>query len=382
MNLMGLRATIWAGPTIPAPLPAELTRGVQRIEIRHSDRSSSGCSVTLAMGRQSNLGLPLYDTDLSALQLRQGNRISVTVSVDVVPEHVFDGLITEVETAFGDQAGTSTLTIRCRDMSVKLGLEEKDRKHTALSDDNIVRAILAEYLGDGLLQEVHTPLSIEVPLPNDTEPNQRGTDLAYIQDLARKHSFVFYVAPGPAPGTSIAYWGPEPRIGLPQRGLTVNMGGLTDTTGFQVTASERVAEFQEGKVRDRLTGASIPVMSSPISLNPPLSAAPSAITSPELIRRRKLDRTDENAAVAFARAQARANSAADGAMRATGTVDVARYGSLLWPRQTVGVRGVGQHNGVWYVEQVRHTLQPGDSYRHDVTLRREGSIPLVPAVFI
>jgi hypothetical protein len=41
----------------------------------------------------------------------------------------------------------------------------------------------------------------DVQIPIDKNPAQQGTDLAYIQELARKVGYVFYIEPGPAPGT-------------------------------------------------------------------------------------------------------------------------------------------------------------------------------------
>ena len=39
---------------------------------------------------------------------------------------------------------------------------------------------------------------------------------------------MFYVDPGPVPGISIAYWGPEIKFGVPQPALNVNMDALTN----------------------------------------------------------------------------------------------------------------------------------------------------------
>ena len=44
-------------------------------------------------------------------------------------------------------------------------------------------------------------------------PSRQGTDLAYINALAEKVGYVFYIDPGPLPGMNIAYWGPEIKIG-------------------------------------------------------------------------------------------------------------------------------------------------------------------------
>ncbi len=39
---------------------------------------------------------------------------------------------------------------------------------------------------------------------------------------------MFYIEPGPTPGLSRAYWGPEIRVGLPQPALTTGMDALSN----------------------------------------------------------------------------------------------------------------------------------------------------------
>jgi hypothetical protein len=47
----------------------------------------------------------------------------------------------------------------------------------------------------------------------------KGTDLQYVQQLAAEAQ-VFYVDPGPAPGSNTAYWGPEIKADHPDRRST------------------------------------------------------------------------------------------------------------------------------------------------------------------
>ena len=56
---------------------------------------------------------------------------------------------------------------------------------------------------------------IDVPLPTDTIPQQSGTDLAYINTLAERVGYTFYLQPGPIPGMSMAYWGPKLQMAIP-----------------------------------------------------------------------------------------------------------------------------------------------------------------------
>ena len=61
----------------------------------------------------------------------------------------------------------------------------------------------------------------DIPIPIERIPRQQGTDYAYIKALADEVGYVFYLEPGPVPGMSMAYWGPEIRVGAPQPALNL-----------------------------------------------------------------------------------------------------------------------------------------------------------------
>ena len=65
----------------------------------------------------------------------------------------------------------------------------------------------------GLVPFVVPSILLDVPLPIESIPRHQGKDLAYVKQLADEVGYTFYVQPGPTPGMSIAYWGPEIRIG-------------------------------------------------------------------------------------------------------------------------------------------------------------------------
>ena len=58
--------------------------------------------------------------------------------------------------------------------------------------------------------------------------------------------------------------------------------------------------------------------------------------------------------------------------RATGSVDILRYGEILKPRRLVGVRGAGKaYDGKYLVEQVTYSIKRG-SFKQNFTLARNG----------
>jgi hypothetical protein len=98
-----------------------------------------------------------------------------------------------------------------------------------------VLLVLAKYAIFGIIPMVIPSVLMDVPLPIDRIPLQQGKDLGYIKMLAERVGYVFYLEPGPVPGVSKAYWGPEIKVGAPQPALNVGHG---------CAHQRRVAELQ------------------------------------------------------------------------------------------------------------------------------------------
>ena len=72
---------------------------------------------------------------------------------------------------------------------------------------------------------------------------------------------------------------------------------------------------------------------------------------------------------------------AKGAVKASGELDSFRYGNILRARRLVGVRGAGRsYDGFYKVKSVKHTIEPGVSYKQHFELEREGIGALLPSV--
>ena len=197
--------------------------------------------------------------------------------------------------------------------------------------------------------------------------------------MAARFAYVFYVTPGPAPLTNMAYWGPPPRLGVPQRALSVNMGPHTNVLGdvsFQYNSLEPT--FVEGQIQDRQTGQETPVQTR-ASTRIPLVSRP-AWQAQSHVRTRRFRQSGLNTVQAYARAQAETDRSTDRVVTATGELDALRYQALLKPRGLVGLRGVGlSYDGFYYVKSVTHVIQQGE-YRQRFTLTREGQGAISPVV--
>jgi hypothetical protein len=377
MSLLGVHLTLLLGPTVAVPAPPPLLEALQSVEVTHSDETRSGFQITFQIGRSGPADLLDYALASNPL-LKPFNRIVLIVIFNAMPRVLFDGIITHQQLAPGNRPGESTLTITGEDISLMLDLEEKSAEHPALDETLIALKIIASYAQYGLIPSVIPPPVLDPPLPIERVPVQQGTDLEYLKQMAERYAYVFYITPGPAPLSNTAYWGPPPRLGVPQPALTLNMGPETNIDSLNVRNNALGPTLVEGEVQDRLTNQTLPVQTF-ASLRPPLAAFPAWLVNQPNVRRTQFHHSGVNAAQAFAQAQGMTDASID-AVVAEGELDAVRYGTLLQPRGLVGVRGAGYlHDGLWYVKRVTHTIRK-EAYRQRFTLTREGLGSTVPAV--
>ncbi len=377
MSLLGVTLTLLLGPTAPLPAPVRFAESLERVEVTHSDEGRSGFQLVFKVGRGK---LDLLDyAQLTSPLLQPFSRVVLLVTFNAVPQVLMDGIITHQQLASGEGPGESRLTVTGEDVSVMMDLEEKSVEHPAQPEAVIALKIIASYARYGLIPTVIPPPTVDIPLPTERVPVQQATDLAYLQEMAARFAYVFYVTPGPAPLTNTAYWGPPPRLGAPQRALSVNMGPMTNVLGevnFQYNSLEPT--FVAGQIQDRQTGQETPVQTR-ASTRVPLVSKPAWMTQAH-VRTRRFRQSGLNTVQAYARAQAETDRSTDQVITATGELDATRYQALLKPRGLVGLRGVGfSYDGFYYVKSVTHLIQRGE-YRQRFTLTREGQGAISPVV--
>jgi hypothetical protein len=244
------------------------------------------------------------------------------------------------------------------------------------TDAQKAETIIAGYAKYGITPQVVKEVFPFAPSPNTQTDFQQGTDLAYLNQLAQGNGYVFYLSPGPQPGMSVAYWGPEVRTGTPQPALTINSDAASNVEQLTFTFDGSARQQPSALV---LNGASHTVSSSQAPaltrLYPKLAQKP----APALKQIVLSDTANEDPQQVLAQQLALVAQSAQ-AITASGALDVVRYGRVLQPRELVGVRGAGvTYDGLYYVSSVTHNLQRGN-YTQDFTLAREGLISLTPTV--
>lgn len=368
--------TFLIGP-ISVPLPVPLPESsIISVEITNTDEGRDGFQLTFFVGR--SIPADILDYPLIRDRLLQPfNRVIIVLTISGVPEVLIDGIITQVQLNQSDTPGQSTLTVTGEDIGVLMDMEEKSETFPNQSDATIVTRIISSYTKFGILPIVIPPLTINVSAITDILPSQHGTDLAYIQELARSHGYVFYIEPK-APGFSNAYWGPPKFSGIPQNALSINMGPETNVSSIRFHYNALAPHLVDGTVQDRTTNiiSSIKITSSTL---PSLSSEPALIANKPNLRIKKFRESGWNTTQAEASAQAETDRSQD-VLVANGEIDSLRYGGVLRARKLVGLRGAGYaHDGLYYVKQVTHSIKVGE-YRQTFTLVREGYGSITPVV--
>lgn len=377
MNTLGIHLTLLIGPTVAVPAPRQLTEALHSVEVTHSDDQRSGFQISFRLGRSGAFDLLGYAL-LSSPLIKPFNRVILVVAFNATPRVLIDGFITNAQFSPSNEPGASTLTLTGEDVSLMLDMKEKSAQHPAQDETVIALKLIASYAQYGLIPIVIPPLMIDPPIPLERIPVQQGTDLQYLKEMAKRYGYVFYITPGPAPFTNTAYWGPPIRAGIPQSALTINMGPSTNVNSIQFQNNALAPTTVSGYVQDRMTNTSMPVETF-ASLRIPLATMPAWLMNLPNVRSTQFRQGGLNVMQAYARAQGTTESSGD-VVTATGELDALRYGSLLQPRNLVGLRGAGYlHDGLWYVKRVTHSIRK-EEYKQSFTLAREGLGSTTPVV--
>lgn len=372
--LDGIRLTLLIGPAVPVPVPRDVLDALEQVKVEsYAGGIQSGFELTFSLSNRSPLHTLFLLTGGATIPIV---RVVVVVTAGGRAEVLMDGVMTHHEVRPG-AAGTSALVIKGKDLTALMDYIELDGiPFPAMPPVIRVLTVLAKYAAFGVIPIAIPSVVEDLPIPIERIPRQQGTDYAYVSQLARECGYVFYLDPGPLPGTSRAYWGPEIRVGPPQPALNVDMDAHTNVESLSFEFDKEAKEMPVVFIQNQATKVPIPIPIPDITpLNPPLGAVP-----PLPPRLRFLTDTAKSSPLqAVMQGLAYASQHAD-AVRGTGTLDVVRYGRVLRSRQLVGVRGAGTaFDGLYYVKSVTHTLGRGE-YKQGFTLARNGLVSTLPTV--
>lgn len=371
--LKGVHLTLLIGPAVPVPVPQVVLESVESIQVTNS-KDRSGFQIAFALSTNS---------PLLAVMLPAGyfdpivTRVVIIATLNGFPNVIMDGLVTNQELSPSNEPGKSTLTITGEDLSLAMDLIEKTIPYPALPLPAKIYAALAPYAALGIVPLVIPPIIPVVESPTEGWETQKATDREFIKSQAQINGYVFFVQPGPLPLQSIAYFGPDINLPVPQPAVSINLDAATNVESLSFSLNGLAKKIRVYTILDPVTEKiPIPVPLPNISpFKPPLGLRPTLPAKLEYASRSAQSTPAEVARDAIGFMINNAN-----AISANGALNVMRYKGLLRARMLVGVRGAGlAYDGLYYVDSVTHNIKKGE-YKQNFTLSRDGLISNTPLV--
>lgn len=369
-----VRLQLLVGP-VPIPVPREVLDAVQEVKVESgSGETQSGFEITFRLSNRSPLQTLFLLTGGAGIPVL---RVVIAVTLRGETTVLMDGVMTHHEVR-SDTGPTSTMVVRGKDLTALMDIVPPEGlPYPAMSPAVRVLVALAKYAAFGIVPLVIPSVLEDVPIPIERIPRHQGTDYEYIKALAHEVGYVFYIDPGPVPGVSKAYWGPEIRVGAAQHALNLALDGPhANVKNVNFRFDKESKELPVAYIQEPTSKAPILVPIMDVTpLNPSLGLVPPLPPKITFLK----DTAKLNPLLAAMRGLAYAGQHTD-AVFGNGSLDVERYGHVLKSRGLVGVRGAGEaFDGLHYVSSVTSTLRRGE-FTQSFSLARNGLLSTVPTV--
>jgi hypothetical protein len=371
--LKGFNLTLLVGPVVPVPVPKSVLDALTSVQVTVAAGSTSGFQLSFTLNNRS----PLHTLFLIAGAEAPLLRVIIILTINGRPNVLMDGVMTNQQVSPGGKPGESTLTITGEDLTKVMSLLDfSGIPYPAMPAEARVMLIVAKYAMFGIIPLVIPSPFTDLPNPVERIPKHKWTDLKYIERLACDAGYVFYIDAGPAPGTNVAYWGPEIKVGVPQPALNYDMDAHTNVESLSFNFDSANTTLPIVFIQNSLTRFAIPIPIPKLNpLQPPLGLIPAPVTNITMLK----DTAKLSPIAALGKGLAVASRSAD-AVSGNGSLDVVRYGRLLKARQLVGVRGVGMaFDGLYFVKSVTTNLKQGE-LKQSFELTRNGLVSITPRV--
>jgi hypothetical protein len=370
--------TLLMGPVVPIPIPRVVIDALQTVTVTTAAGSPSGFQLEFEFANDSALNtLFLIAAGTNSSSATPPLRIILVVTLNGMPTPLFDGALTNVDVQAGQNGSAGKITVTGTDLTAVMDLIDfSGLPYPAMPIEARFALICAKYAAFGLIPLPIPVLFPDVPIPVERIPTHQGTDLQYVRKLADDVGYVFYIEPGPAPGTNVAYFGPEIKVGIPQPALNIDMDAHTNVESMNFTFDPTKGVLPVVFIQNPQTRVPIPIPIPNLNpLQPPLGVLPTPLANITVLK----DTAKLNPMQAISRGLAEAKKSQD-SVTATGELNVLRYGRMLKARGLVGVRGAGiAYDGLYFVGSVTSTLSRG-AFKQRFTLTRNGLISITPKV--
>lgn len=361
----GFYLTLMMGSFNTSSVPQAVIDALTEVQVSSTVGSQGGFQMKFTLGKNS----PVHQMQASGY-FDPRRRVIIAVTVNGSTEVLMDGIITKQDVTPSSAAGKTMFTVTGLDLTALMDfIDFTGIPYPALPDFLIVEAILAKYLVLGVV-----PVALPASIPVIENPLERfikhdGTDYAFIRKLAGSGA-VFYLDPGPTPGKSLAYFGPDlsKMFGGPQPALSINFDANTNIDSLNFSYDGTLSTQYLVTIIEPNTKLPIPIPVPKLDI----LQAPLGAHIPTVFKVRQLKPiANENPAKAALTALGKLFEAPD-VISGSGQLDVLRYGRVFKARQLAAVRGAGRYfDGKYYVKSVTHNIKRGE-YKQSFTLARGG----------
>ena len=288
---------------------------------------------------------------------------------------VCDGYITGVKLDLGSGSGTTFVEVTGMDTGVLLSMEEKIATWPNMTDSEIAQQILSTY---GVpLQADSTATTHQ---EEDTTVVQRGTDLQFVRDLARRNGMEFYFQTDDTSGTVTGYFRAPQLDGTPQPDLAIQFGDQTNLKSFAVQLSGRRplnVKTQQMDIKSnsansaQVTDTALTKLGASDAntlIGGPLG---SLVTPQDASAQLLVLGTPTSDATELQTIAQALRDEAGWLITANGEINSEAYQNVLRPHQLVLVKGAGKaFSGKYYVTHVRHVVKADGSWAQTFEARR------------
>jgi len=372
----GFYLTLMMGGFSAKPVAQPVIDALTEVQVTTTVGSQGGFQLKLTLGRSSPVQQMLNS---GAFDPRQ--RVIIAVTVNGQTEVLIDGVITKQDVTISNTAGKSMLTLTGLDLTALMDfIDLSGIPYPALPLFVIVELILAKYLPLGVVPIAIPPLLALIQNPIERFRKQDGTDYAYVTALAREVGAVFYLDPGPTPGMSVAYFGPDlsQMFGGPQPAHSINFDSTSTLDSLSFSYDGTLATQYLVTIIEPNSGIPLPI---PVP-NIDLLKASLASKAPTPLKSEQLKPIANQDPIGAALAGVGALFKTADVISANGQMDVLRYGRVFKARQLAAVRGAGAYyDGKYYVKSVTHNIKRGE-YKQSFTLSRGGTGSSVSTVSV
>ena len=346
-----------------APASEELLSVIQDIEIEDHAEMADMLRMTVAIAvKDGCVGWNVIDDNT----FHRLAKIRVYVNVGSgKTEPLIEAYVTESNANFANQPGQSVLNVVAMEPTALMNLNEYSQAWPNMADSDIAETIFGDYQFDPVVDQTQPSWQ-----ENDYTTIQHGTDIQFLQQLARRNGYECYVELNPETSLVEGHFHLPKLQQNPQGVLSVNMGDATNVNSFnarfnnigpvKAKASNIDIESKDDQSSDVDEQALTDLGNTP-SLG---SDKPGQI----LLTGTGLSSTAELQTVAQAEVDR-----ASWAITADGEVNTVAYGNILRAKRLVLVRGAGpEFSGTYYVQSVTHIIN-GEGYSQKFSLKRNAS---------